>query len=120
MHSLPASKTCLQLILANQATLGGVEGPNPSPGTSKGSIPRPFPRPTRRSSQATSKALVTPSKQAPSLGPGPSTSKKAKASVSKSRLKTPLVAQKAKFSIDVGPTPTDSIKVNHPLAGSPP
>ncbi|KIK75631.1 hypothetical protein PAXRUDRAFT_18824 [Paxillus rubicundulus Ve08.2h10] len=43
----------------------------PSPGPSQG--------PTRQSSQATSKALVTPSKQAPSLEPSPLRSKKAKA-----------------------------------------
>ncbi|KIK72687.1 hypothetical protein PAXRUDRAFT_21692 [Paxillus rubicundulus Ve08.2h10] len=46
----------------------------------------------------TSKVLVTPSNQAPSLGPSPSTSKKAKAPVSKLRPKTPSVAQKAKFN----------------------
>ncbi|KIK76186.1 hypothetical protein PAXRUDRAFT_18387 [Paxillus rubicundulus Ve08.2h10] len=42
------------------------------------------------------------------------------ASVSKSRLKMPLVAPKAKFGIDVGVTPSESIKVYHPLAGPPP
>ncbi|KIK74569.1 hypothetical protein PAXRUDRAFT_19746 [Paxillus rubicundulus Ve08.2h10] len=63
---------------------------------------------------------VTPSKWAPSLGPGPLTSKKVKISVSKLRPKTPLVTQKAKFGIDVGLTPSESIKVYHPLAGPPP
>ncbi|KIK90726.1 hypothetical protein PAXRUDRAFT_14193 [Paxillus rubicundulus Ve08.2h10] len=48
----------------------------------------------------------------PSLGPGPSTSKKAKASVSKSRPTTPFVAQKARFAIDVVVTPSDSIKAS--------
>ncbi|KIK71746.1 hypothetical protein PAXRUDRAFT_21489 [Paxillus rubicundulus Ve08.2h10] len=32
----------------------------------------------------------------------------------------PLVAQKAKFTNDVGVTPSGSIKVYHPLAGPPP
>ncbi|KIK72171.1 hypothetical protein PAXRUDRAFT_22309 [Paxillus rubicundulus Ve08.2h10] len=86
----------------------------------KAPFPGPSQGPTRRSSWVTSKAPVTPSKQAPSLGPGPLTSKKAKVSVSKSRPKTPSVTQKAKFGIDVRPTQTDSIKVHHPLAGPPP
>ncbi|KIK72170.1 hypothetical protein PAXRUDRAFT_22312 [Paxillus rubicundulus Ve08.2h10] len=102
----------LQFIPADQPTFGAVEGSNPSPGSSKG--------PACPSTQATSKLSVTPSKQAPSLGPGPSPSKKAKASVSKSRPKMPSVAQKAKFTNDVGVTPSGSIKVYHPLAGPPP
>ncbi|KIK73410.1 hypothetical protein PAXRUDRAFT_20882 [Paxillus rubicundulus Ve08.2h10] len=73
----------------------------PSPGPSKG--------PTHPSAWATSKPLVTPSP-----------SKKAKASVSKSRLKTPLVTQNAKIANDVEVTPSGSIKVYHPLAGPPP
>ncbi|KIK72443.1 hypothetical protein PAXRUDRAFT_21980 [Paxillus rubicundulus Ve08.2h10] len=84
----------------------------PSPGPSKG--------PTRPSTRATLKPPVTPSKRAPSLGPGPSASKKAKASVSKLRPKTPSVTQKAKFANDAGVTPSASIKVYHPLAGPPP
>ncbi|KIK79904.1 hypothetical protein PAXRUDRAFT_16075 [Paxillus rubicundulus Ve08.2h10] len=60
---------------------------------------------------------VTPSKRAPSLGPGPSPLKKAKAAVSKLRPKTASVTQKAKFTYDVGVTPAGSIKVYHPLAG---
>ncbi|KIK72221.1 hypothetical protein PAXRUDRAFT_22247 [Paxillus rubicundulus Ve08.2h10] len=57
----------------------------------------------------------------PSKGPTrPSPSKKAKALVSKSRLKTPSVTQKAKFSIDVRVTPPESITIYHPLAGPPP
>ncbi|KIK72467.1 hypothetical protein PAXRUDRAFT_21954 [Paxillus rubicundulus Ve08.2h10] len=63
---------------------------------------------------------VTPSNQAPSLGPGPLPSQKAKASVSKSRPKTPSVTQKAKFGIDVRVTPSESITIYHPLAGPPP
>ncbi|KIK80110.1 hypothetical protein PAXRUDRAFT_15963 [Paxillus rubicundulus Ve08.2h10] len=55
---------------------------------------------------------------APSLGLGPLPSKKAKASISKLRLKMPSVAQKAKFGIDVGVTPSESIRVYHPLAVS--
>ncbi|KIK91570.1 hypothetical protein PAXRUDRAFT_13714 [Paxillus rubicundulus Ve08.2h10] len=62
--------------------------------------------------KATLKALVTPSKWAPSFGPGPSPSKKAKASISKSRPKTPSVTQKEKFGIDVRVTPSDSIKAS--------
>ncbi|KIK72424.1 hypothetical protein PAXRUDRAFT_22007 [Paxillus rubicundulus Ve08.2h10] len=84
----------------------------PSPGPSKG--------PTRPSAQATSKPLVTPSKWAPSLGPGPSPSKKAKASVSRLRPKTHSLTQKAKFANDAGVTPSSSMKVYHPLAGPPP
>ncbi|KIK77806.1 hypothetical protein PAXRUDRAFT_17255 [Paxillus rubicundulus Ve08.2h10] len=49
-----------------------------------------------------------------------SPSKKAKASISKLRLKMPLVAQKAKFGINVRVTPWKSIMVYHPLAGPPP
>ncbi|KIK93966.1 hypothetical protein PAXRUDRAFT_12339 [Paxillus rubicundulus Ve08.2h10] len=75
---------------------------------------------TQSHSLVTSKVLVTPPKRAPSLGPGPLTSKKTKASVSKLRPKTPLVTQKAKFTNDVGVTPSESIKVYHPLAGPPP
>ncbi|KIK76474.1 hypothetical protein PAXRUDRAFT_18181 [Paxillus rubicundulus Ve08.2h10] len=52
------------------------------------------------------------SQAAPSLGPGPSPSKKAKASVSKSRLKRPSVSQNAKFTNDVGVTPSGSIKAS--------
>ncbi|KIK72882.1 hypothetical protein PAXRUDRAFT_21481, partial [Paxillus rubicundulus Ve08.2h10] len=84
----------------------------PSPGPSKG--------PTLPSAQATSKPPVTPSKWAPSLGPGPSPSKKAKASVSRLRPKMPSLTQKAKFTNDAGETPSSSIKVYHPLAGPPP
>ncbi|KIK75585.1 hypothetical protein PAXRUDRAFT_18864 [Paxillus rubicundulus Ve08.2h10] len=80
-------------------------------------IHRPFPRPHPA---ILLKVLATPAKQAPSFGPVPSTSKKAKASVSKYRPKTPLVAQKAKFSIDVGVTPPETITIYHPLAGPPP
>ncbi|KIK74077.1 hypothetical protein PAXRUDRAFT_20237 [Paxillus rubicundulus Ve08.2h10] len=97
----------------SRAPIQALEAPKaPSPGPSKG--------PARPSTRATSKPPVTPSKRAPSLGPGPSPSKKAKASVSKSRPKTPLVVQKAKFTNDVGVTPLGSIKVYHPLAGPPP
>ncbi|KIK72935.1 hypothetical protein PAXRUDRAFT_21419 [Paxillus rubicundulus Ve08.2h10] len=74
--------------------------PNPAPEPPKAPSPGPSQGPTRRSSHATLKVLVTPSKWAPSLGPGLSTSKKAKASVSKYRPKIPSVTQKAKFSID--------------------
>ncbi|KIK72800.1 hypothetical protein PAXRUDRAFT_21566 [Paxillus rubicundulus Ve08.2h10] len=96
-----------------RAPVQALEPPNaPSPGPSKG--------PTCPSARVTSKPLVTPSKQAPSLGPSPSPSKKAKASVSRSRLKTPSVTQKAKFANDAGVTPSASIKVYHPLAGPPP
>ncbi|KIK72637.1 hypothetical protein PAXRUDRAFT_21759 [Paxillus rubicundulus Ve08.2h10] len=73
-----------------RAPVQALEPPKaPSPGPSKG--------PTRPSAWATSKPPVTPSKWAPSLGPGPSPSKKAKASVSRLRPKTPSLAQKAKF-----------------------
>ncbi|KIK72027.1 hypothetical protein PAXRUDRAFT_22490, partial [Paxillus rubicundulus Ve08.2h10] len=75
---------------------------------------------SRSKSLAPSKPPVTPSKRAPSLGPGPSLSKKAKASVSKLRQKTPSVSQNAKFANDVGVTPSGSIKVYHPLSGHPP
>ncbi|KIK72463.1 hypothetical protein PAXRUDRAFT_21958, partial [Paxillus rubicundulus Ve08.2h10] len=96
-----------------RAPIQALETPKaPSPGPSKG--------PTRPSAQVTLKLPVTPSKWAPSLGPGPSPSKKAKASVSKSRPKTPSVTQKAKIANDVGVTPSASIKVYHPLAGPPP
>ncbi|KIK71834.1 hypothetical protein PAXRUDRAFT_22762, partial [Paxillus rubicundulus Ve08.2h10] len=84
----------------------------PSPGPSKG--------PTRPSAWVTSKQPVTPSKRAPSLGPGPSPSKKAKALVSRSRPKTSSLTQKAKFTNDAGTTPSSSIKVYHPLSGPPP
>ncbi|KIK72976.1 hypothetical protein PAXRUDRAFT_21373 [Paxillus rubicundulus Ve08.2h10] len=84
----------------------------PSPGPSKGT--------TRPSARATLKPPVTPSKQATSLGPGPSPSKKAQALVSRLRSKTPSVTQKAKFANDAGVTPSASIKVYHPLAGPPP
>ncbi|KIK77383.1 hypothetical protein PAXRUDRAFT_17535 [Paxillus rubicundulus Ve08.2h10] len=60
------------------------------------------------------------SRRASLPGLGPATSKKAKAPISKSRPKMPSVAQKANFGIDVGVTPSDSIKVYHPLAGPPP
>ncbi|KIK72274.1 hypothetical protein PAXRUDRAFT_22179 [Paxillus rubicundulus Ve08.2h10] len=97
----------------SRAPFKALEPPKaPSPGPSKG--------PTCPSAWATSKPLVTPSKWAPSLGPGPSPSKKAKASVSRSRPKTPSLAQKAKFTNDAGATPSPSIKVYHPLAGPPP
>ncbi|KIK72775.1 hypothetical protein PAXRUDRAFT_21594, partial [Paxillus rubicundulus Ve08.2h10] len=99
---------------------GKVKGSNPSPGTSKGSIPRPFQRPHSSIHLGDIKAAITPSKRAPSLGPGPSPSKKAKASVSKSGPKTPSVIQKAKFANDAGVTPSASIKVYHPLVGPPP
>ncbi|KIK75430.1 hypothetical protein PAXRUDRAFT_19010 [Paxillus rubicundulus Ve08.2h10] len=84
----------------------------PSPGPSKG--------PACQSAWATLKPPVTPSKRAPSLGPGSSPSKKAKASVSKLRPKTPSVSQNANFANDVGVTKSGSIKVYHPLAGPPP
>ncbi|KIK72799.1 hypothetical protein PAXRUDRAFT_21567 [Paxillus rubicundulus Ve08.2h10] len=61
-----------------------------------------------------------PLKVGPKFWTWPLTSKKAKASVSKSRPKTPSVTQKAKFGIDVGVTPSESIKVYHSLAGPPP
>ncbi|KIK81859.1 hypothetical protein PAXRUDRAFT_15025 [Paxillus rubicundulus Ve08.2h10] len=92
---------------------------NPAQEPPKAPSPGPFQGPTQQSSCATLKVLVTPAKWAPSLGPGPLTSKKAKASVSKSRPKTPLVAQKAKFGIDVGVTPSETIPIYHPLAGPP-
>ncbi|KIK77109.1 hypothetical protein PAXRUDRAFT_17720 [Paxillus rubicundulus Ve08.2h10] len=93
---------------------------NQAPEPPKALSPGPSQSPTHQSSHATLKAPVTPSKRAPSLGPGPYTSKKAKASISKSRPKMPLVAQKANFGIDVRLTPSESIKVYHPLAGPPP
>ncbi|KIK71964.1 hypothetical protein PAXRUDRAFT_22574 [Paxillus rubicundulus Ve08.2h10] len=97
----------------SRAPVQALEPPEvPSLGPSKG--------PTRPSTRATSKPPVTPSKQAPSLGPGPSPSKKAKVSVSRLRPKMPSLTQKAKFANDVGVTPLGSIKVNHPLAGPPP
>ncbi|KIK74529.1 hypothetical protein PAXRUDRAFT_19787 [Paxillus rubicundulus Ve08.2h10] len=107
-------RACLPCRQAkSRAPIQALEAPKaPSPGPSKG--------PAHPSAQATSKAPVTPSKQAPSLGPGPSPSKKAKALVSKLRLRMPLVAQKARFTNDVGVTPLGSIKVYHPLAGPPP
>ncbi|KIK73811.1 hypothetical protein PAXRUDRAFT_20477 [Paxillus rubicundulus Ve08.2h10] len=73
----------------------------PSPGPSKG--------PTRQSARVTLKPLVTPSP-----------SKKAKASVSKSRPKMPSVSQNAKFANDVRVTSSGSIKMYHPLAVPPP
>ncbi|KIK75741.1 hypothetical protein PAXRUDRAFT_18737 [Paxillus rubicundulus Ve08.2h10] len=76
----------------------------PSPGPSKG--------PACRSSWATSKPPVTPSKRAPSLAPGPSPSKEAKALVSKLRPKTPSISQNEKFANDVGVTPSGSIKAS--------
>ncbi|KIK73652.1 hypothetical protein PAXRUDRAFT_20635 [Paxillus rubicundulus Ve08.2h10] len=101
MPPLSPGKGALQFIPAHQATSGSVKGSNPSPRSSKG--------PAHPSAWATLKLPVTPSP-----------SKKAKASVSKSRPKTPSVAQKAKFTNDVGVTPSGSIKVYHPLAGPPP
>ncbi|KIK73482.1 hypothetical protein PAXRUDRAFT_20802 [Paxillus rubicundulus Ve08.2h10] len=99
-----------------------IAGGDSGAGTAEKTQGQTWERKPKKQSQTKSHSLapVTPSKQAPSLGPSPSTSKKAKASVSKLRPKTPLVAQKAKFGIDVGVTPTDSIKVHHPLAGPPP
>ncbi|KIK73049.1 hypothetical protein PAXRUDRAFT_21287 [Paxillus rubicundulus Ve08.2h10] len=80
----------------SRAPIQALEPPKaPSPGPSKGS--------THPSARATLKPLVTPSKRAPSLGTGPSPSKKAKASVSKSRPKTPWVAQKVKFMANSHP-----------------
>ncbi|KIK72184.1 hypothetical protein PAXRUDRAFT_22289 [Paxillus rubicundulus Ve08.2h10] len=114
MPPLSPVKGGLQSILANQATLGAVEGSNPNPGSSKGSIPRPFQRPHLSIHMGHIKAAGYP------LEAGPSPSKKAKALVSKSRPKTPSVTQKAKFANDVGVTPSASINVYHPLAGSPP
>ncbi|KIK74911.1 hypothetical protein PAXRUDRAFT_19429 [Paxillus rubicundulus Ve08.2h10] len=97
----------------SRAPIQAPEAPKaPSQGPSKG--------PTHQSNWGTLKPPVTPSKWAPSLGPGPSQSKKAKASVSKFRPKTPSVSQNAKFTNDVGVTPLGSIEVYHPLAGPPP
>ncbi|KIK76416.1 hypothetical protein PAXRUDRAFT_18234 [Paxillus rubicundulus Ve08.2h10] len=75
----------------------------------KAPSPCPFQGPAQKSSRSTLKVLVTPAKQAPSLGPGPSTSKKAKASVSKSRLKMPSITQKAKFALMPSSDPKDHI-----------
>ncbi|KIK73292.1 hypothetical protein PAXRUDRAFT_21017 [Paxillus rubicundulus Ve08.2h10] len=79
LQSIPAVK---QPRGQSRAPVQATEPPKAlSPGPSKG--------PTHLSARATSKPPVTPSKRAPSLGPGPSPSKKAKASVSRSRPKTP-------------------------------
>ncbi|KIK75374.1 hypothetical protein PAXRUDRAFT_19061 [Paxillus rubicundulus Ve08.2h10] len=71
MHPLPPSKAGLPLILADQATSGGVQGPNPSPGTSKGSIPRPFPRPCSLILLGDFKGASYPLKVGPKFGTWP-------------------------------------------------
>ncbi|KIK72960.1 hypothetical protein PAXRUDRAFT_21390, partial [Paxillus rubicundulus Ve08.2h10] len=91
-------------------------GQQSDPGSSRGLQSKPQ-NLQRLHSQALPKAQL---KRAPSLGPGPSPSKKAKALVSRLRLKMPSLTQKAKFANDAGATPSSSIKVYHPLAGPPP
>ncbi|KIK79491.1 hypothetical protein PAXRUDRAFT_16307 [Paxillus rubicundulus Ve08.2h10] len=80
-----------------------LRAPSQAPKTPKAPSLAPSQGPSRQSAQVTLAAPVTPSNLAPSLGPGPLPSKKTKASVSKSRLNIPSVAQKANFGIDALP-----------------
>ncbi|KIK74481.1 hypothetical protein PAXRUDRAFT_19824 [Paxillus rubicundulus Ve08.2h10] len=110
MPPLLPGKAGLKFIPADQATLGTVEGSNPSPGSSKGSIPRPFQRLHLLICLGNTKAAGYPLQAGPKFGTWPLPIKEGQGLGLQIEVEDTFCLPKCKICI----------KVYHPLVGPPP